>query len=140
MIHLTLSGEHHPVYDEFGSILLLILAFRHHFCLQEADLGINYHDSFVRSFLRMGCTPRQSSELTANERQHLGGWAKGLYQAGHISDEFMATCSPKEFYLLVATLFDQSLRALQAGVLDTDTVKGGFECTPNTIPQPHHSH
>ena len=58
---------------------------------------------------------------------------KGLYQAGHISDELMSTCSPKQFYLLVATLFDQSLKALQSGVLDMETIKGGFECTSQLL-------
>ena len=44
----------------------------------------------------------------------------------------MSTCSPKDFHLLVATLFDQSLRACEAGILGLDTLKGGFECNADT--------
>ena len=73
-------------------------------------------------------TPRRPTDLTELERQRLGGWIKGLYEAGAISDELMSTCTPKDFYLLVPTLFDQSLKAYQAGILALDTVKSGLQC------------
>ena len=94
----------------------------------------------MRNFLRVGSTPRLQSELTEVEREHLGDWVKGLYQADHIVDEPMSKCNPKEFYLLVATLFDQSLRALQSGFLTMDTIKGGFECMLQALSNAEHDH
>jgi mediator of RNA polymerase II transcription subunit 5 len=122
------SGEHHPVYDEFGSIFLFILVFRQHFNLPDNDLGISYSDSFVLKYIRNGRSARNPSYLTEQEYQLLGGWIKGLFETEGISDELMSTCNPKDFHLLVATLFDQSLRACEAGVLGLDNLKLGFEC------------
>ena len=55
-------------------------------------------------------------------------WIKGLYETEGIGDELMSSCSPKEFHLLIATIFDQSLLACQAGVLTQQKIKGAFEC------------
>ena len=122
------KGESHPLYEEFGSIILLTLAFRHHFTLQESDLGIGTSDSFLRTYFQNARTSRRPSELTETERQTLGGWIKGLFETNAISDELMSTCTPREFYLLIPTLFDQSLKAFQTGLLALDTVKSGLEC------------
>ena len=121
-------GEHHPVYDEFSSIFLLILVFRQHFNLQESDFGITYPDSFVLTYIRTGAEARDPSDLNDQEALRLGAWIKGLYETEGIDDEVMSKCSPKNFHLLVATLFDQSLTACEAGILGLDTLKGGFEC------------
>ena len=100
----------------------------HHFSLQDHDLGISHLDSFVLKYLRCGQVSRDPSTLTEHESQQLGGWIRGLYETEGINDELMSTCSPKDFHLLVATLFDQSLKACQTGKLGLDTLKGGFEC------------
>ncbi|MCJ1244419.1 mediator complex subunit [Trapelia coarctata] len=121
------QGEHHPVYDEFGSIFLFIFVFRRHFNLQDSDLGIGYSDSFVLKYIRNGRNARHPSDLTEQEYQLLGGWIKGLFETEVISDELISTCSPKDFHLLVATLFDQSLRSCEAGLLGLDNLKRGFE-------------
>ena len=116
------------MYDEFGSIFLLILITRHHFALQDHELGIGYQGSFILKFLRGGHLSRDPTVLSEHENQRLSDWIRGLYETEGISDELMSTCSPKDFHLLVATLFDQSLKACQAGKLGLDTLKGGFEC------------
>ena len=121
-------AEHHPVYDEFGSILLLVLVFHQHLDLPDNELGISYADSFILKYIRRGRNSRDPSELSEQEKMLLGGWIKGLFEAEGISDELMSTCSPQDFYLLVATLFDQSLKACEVGVLGLETLKGGFEC------------
>ncbi|MCJ1383049.1 mediator complex subunit [Xylographa soralifera] len=122
------AREHQPVYDEFGSILLLVLVLRQHFDLPDSELGIGYTDSFILKYIRRGCISRDPSELSEREKMLLSGWIKGLFETEGISDELMSTCSPQDFYLLVATLFDQSLKACEAGVLGLETLKGGFEC------------
>ena len=121
-------GENHPVYDEFGSIFLLVLITHHHFSLQDQDLGIDHSGSFISRYLRDGQVSRDPSILTDHESQRLGDWIRGLYVTEGINDELMSTCSPKDFHLLVATLFDQSLKGCQIGKLGLDTLRGGFEC------------
>ena len=124
-----MTGEYHPVYDEFGSILLLILILRHRFLLQDKDLGIIDPNSFLCRYFRSGSVPQIPKDMPDVDRQRLRAWIKGLYETEGISDELMSTCSPKDFHLLVATIFDQSLMACQAGVLTQDNIKGVFECT-----------
>lgn len=71
---------------------------------------------------------RSPRDLSTHENKLLGGWIRGLFETEGISDELMSMSSPKEFHLLVATLFDQSLKACQGKVLALETLKGGFEC------------
>lgn len=100
---------------------------RHRFNLQPHDLGIDSPNSFVLGYFKNACMDRSPDDLTEHENKLLGGWIRGLFES-ELSDELMSMCSPKEFHLLVATLFDQSLRACQAKVLALDTLRGGFEC------------
>ncbi|KAL2041237.1 hypothetical protein N7G274_006182 [Stereocaulon virgatum] len=121
------QNEYQPVYDEFGSILLFIVIIQHRFKLHRDDLGIESLDSFVCRYLRENPVSKSMDDLTEHENQLLGAWIKGLFVTEGISDELMSMCKPKEFHLLVATLFDQSVKACQAGVLTMDTLRGGFE-------------
>ncbi|KAL8861163.1 MAG: hypothetical protein Q9178_002379 [Gyalolechia marmorata] len=66
-------------------------------------------------------------QLSEHENDLLGGWIRGLFEAEGINDELMSTCKPAEFHLLVATLFDQSIKACQTRTLTMETLKGGFE-------------
>ncbi|KAK2777681.1 mediator complex subunit [Emmonsiellopsis sp. PD_33] len=120
-------GESQPVYDEFGSILLLVLAFKHKYGLSHQDLGISNPDSFVLRLLDHGSASQRLEDLGEKQSQNLGAWITALFIAEGISDESMSSCSPQEFYLLVATLFSQSLSACETGKLEFDTLKGGFE-------------
>ena len=101
---------------------------RHRFELQDHELGIDRSSSFMRKYLRNACVSKSPEDLTEHEKKLLGGWIRGLFETEGISDELMSMCSPKEFHLLVASLFDQSLKACQAKVLALDTLKGGLEC------------
>ena len=71
---------------------------------------------------------RSLGDLTQAQSRHLGSWISALFNAEALSDELFSSCSPQEFYLLVATLFSQSLAACETGKLDVDTMKGGFDC------------
>lgn len=122
------TGEYQPVYDEFGSILLLIAIAQHRFKLDPHDLGVDSSDSFVLKYMKQACMGRSPEDLTEHENKVLGGWIRGLFVTEGISDELMSMCSPKEFHLLVATLFEQSLKACQFKFLALDTLRGGFEC------------
>jgi mediator of RNA polymerase II transcription subunit 5 len=106
----------------------LILAFKHKYDLTPNDLGITNQDSFILRLLEKGSTSQRLEDLTEKQRQNLGAWITALFIAEVISDESMSSCSPQEFYLLVATLFSQSLGACESGKLEFETLKGGFEC------------
>ena len=121
------QGEYQPVYDEFGSLLLFVAGVKHQFHLSWEDMGIDSPDSFVQVYFKTSSASRLLTELSDHESEILGAWIKGLFETGAITDELMSTCKPKEFHLLVATLFDQSLKATQSGALPLDTLKSGFE-------------
>ncbi|ODH38206.1 hypothetical protein ACO22_02480 [Paracoccidioides brasiliensis] len=121
------QGENQPVYDEFGGILLLVLAFKHKYGLSHQDLGISNPDSFVLRLLQHGSSSQRLEDLDEKQKNNLGAWITALFIAEGISDESMSSCSPQEFYNLVATLFSQSLAACEAGKLEFETLKGGFE-------------
>ena len=121
------QSEHQPIYDEFGSILLFVAAIQRRFSLEVHEMGIDAPDSFIVQYLHSSSTTRSVRELSQHNSELLGSWIKGLFETEGISDELMSACRPSEFHLLVATLFDQSLKACQADVIGMDTLKGGFE-------------
>nr|Q5B503.2 RecName: Full=Mediator of RNA polymerase II transcription subunit 5; AltName: Full=Mediator complex subunit 5 [Aspergillus nidulans FGSC A4] len=121
------QGESQPVYDEFGSILLLVLTFKYRYDLRPWDLGIASNDSFIIKLIEQGSSSQKLDELTEKQNKNLGEWIAALFIAEGISEETMSACSPQEFYMLVSTLFSQSLGACEAGKLEFDTLKGGFE-------------
>ena len=124
------QGEYQPVYEEFGSILLLLLAFAYRYNLSAADLGIRSQGSFVAKLLSRGHLSRQLDELSEQEKGHLDGWIRGLFasDAGGLGDELMSSCPPQEFYLLIPSLFQNIVLALSAGYLTDEALKSGFEC------------
>ncbi len=123
------QGEYQPVYEEFGSILLLLLAFAYRYGLSSADLGIRSPDSFVGKLLGVGALCRPMEDLNEQEKSHLHGWIHGLFDSsGGLGDELMASCPPQDFYLLAPTLFQQLVGALSTGLLTDDMLKGGLEC------------
>lgn len=127
------QGENQLVYDEFGSILLLILAFKYRYDLSPSDIGISSNNSFLLKLFDRGTCSQKLSDLSEKQNKDLGSWITALFIAEGINEETMSSCSPQEFYLLVATLFDQSLGACESGKLDLETVKGGFECKKEPI-------
>ena len=124
----SLAGESQPVYDEFGSILLLVLTAKHRFGLDSTELGISDAESFVLRLLDQGATAKNLDELDDTAKKHLGSWITALFISEGLSDELTSSCSPQDFYLLVPTLFSQSIAACNAGKLTLDALRSGFEC------------
>ncbi|KUL84272.1 hypothetical protein ZTR_07568 [Talaromyces verruculosus] len=122
------QGESQPVYDEFGSILLLVMAFKYRYDLSQYDLGVTASSSFVLKLFERGSTSMKLAGLDAKQNKSVGDWISALFMSEGISEETWSSCSPQEFYLLVATLFSQTLGACEMGMLELDTMKGGFEC------------
>lgn len=85
-------------------------------------------ESYVVKWLRDGAEPKPVSSLGIQEQKHFRGWLKALFDNQAIDDDLLTSCSPKDFYPLVTTIFDQSIRACRHGLLATETVKQGFDC------------
>lgn len=124
------QGEYQPVYEEFGSILLLVLAFVHRYNLSIADLGIRAPDSFTAKLLSGGHLSRQFEGLSEQEKNQLGGWIQGLFdpESGGLGDELMSSCTPQDLHLLISTLFYQTVLAFSTNRLTEDSLKSGVEC------------
>jgi mediator of RNA polymerase II transcription subunit 5 len=125
------QGEYTPVYEEFGSVLLLVLAFVHRYNLSIVDLGLHNNTSFIGKLLVRGAISSSMEELSDQEKNQLDGWIRGLFnsaEGGGLGDEPMSNCPPQDFYLLVPTLFHQVVLAYSTGHLSDDALKGGLEC------------
>lgn len=124
------QGEYQPVYEEFGSILLLVMAFAYRYNLSVSDLGIVSPDSFVSKLFGQGHQSRVFDELSEQQKGHLDGWIHGLFdsEAGGLGDELMSSCPPQDFYLLVSTLFQNIVLAFSTGHLSEESLRGGVEC------------
>ncbi|KAI0810637.1 mediator of RNA polymerase II transcription subunit 5 [Xylaria sp. FL0064] len=129
------QGEYQPVYEEFGAILLLVLAFVYRYNLSAVDLGIRSSDSFVAKLLNQGQVSRPLDELTDSEKLHLDGWIQGLFdsETGGLGDELMSSCPPQEFYLLVPTLFHNMMLACDTKCLADESLKTGVEYLVDTF-------
>jgi mediator of RNA polymerase II transcription subunit 5 len=121
-----IQGESTPVYDVFGILLLLILAFKQRLCLSDSDLGIQQKDGFLAKYLASGHAEKE--KLSEVERNQLCDWIKGIYVDEGLSDEVTTNCSAQDFYLLIPTLLRQSLLAVSQGRLTSETLEGGLEC------------
>ncbi|KAG5927239.1 hypothetical protein E4U42_002434, partial [Claviceps africana] len=123
------QDEYQPIYEEFGSILLLILAFSYRYNLTAADIGITSSDSSVAKILSRAHVSRARNDLTDQEKGHVTGWIKGLFDSdsGGLGDDLMSSCPPQDFYLLVATIFQNIVVAYTYGYLSDEALKGGVE-------------
>jgi mediator of RNA polymerase II transcription subunit 5 len=119
-----IHGESQPLYDEFGSILLLIITTQRRLRYPTADLDIK---GFVLRYLDTEGADRPLEQLPENTQKHLAEWINAFYVAEGLNDELTTNCSPHEFYTLVPILVQQSLLAHNAGKLTLDALKGGLE-------------
>ncbi|ELQ36809.1 mediator of RNA polymerase II transcription subunit 5 [Pyricularia oryzae Y34] len=123
------QGEAQPFYEEFGSMLLLLLALVNRYNLTAADMGARSPDSFVAKLIGKGRLFRPLDELSPEENGHLDKWIHGLFDsdAGGLGDELMSSCPPQEFYLLIPTLFYNIVLAVSTGSLSEDSLRCGVE-------------
>ena len=129
------QGEYQPVYEEFGSILLLVLSFTHRYNLTPIDLGLRSPSSFISKLLNQGHLSRAMDVLTEQEQSHLDGWIRGLFdnESGGLGDELMSACPPQDFYLLLPTLFHHIVLACSTNNLTDEALKGGLEYLVDTF-------
>ncbi|KAI9714386.1 MAG: mediator complex subunit [Bogoriella megaspora] len=121
------QGEHQPVYEDFAGIFLLVLAMVHRYDLSKADLGVSGDQSFISQYLDKSLQSMSLNDLSPDQNNQLNSWICGLYQTESITEELMAACRPQDFYLLVPTLFDQTVLAGSSDAIKLDTIKTGLE-------------
>lgn len=124
------QAEYQPVYEEFGAILLLVLAFTNRYDLSPSDIGLYSPKSSVRRIISQAHVNRNKSQLTEQEDKHLNGWILGLFDSdgGGLGDELMSSCPPQDFYMLVAPLFYNIVAGYSHGYLTDESLKSGVEC------------
>ncbi|POR33336.1 Mediator of RNA polymerase II transcription subunit 5 [Tolypocladium paradoxum] len=129
------QGEYQPIYEEFGAILLLVLAFAYRYNLTAADIGITSTDSCITKILNRAHMSRDMDELTEQEKEHMNGWVHGLFdsETGGLGDDLMSSCPPQDFYLFVASLFQNIVVAYTYGYLNDETLKSGIEYLVDTF-------
>ncbi|KAG6201677.1 hypothetical protein E4U34_006171 [Claviceps purpurea] len=129
------QGEYQPIYEEFGSILLLILAFSYRYNLTAVDMGIMSPDSSVAKILTSAHVSRERDDLSDQEKGHVTGWIKGLFSSdsGGLGDDLMSSCTPHDFHSLVATIFQNIVVAYAHGYLKDEALKGGIEYLVDTF-------
>ncbi|KND93570.1 Mediator of RNA polymerase II transcription subunit 5 [Tolypocladium ophioglossoides CBS 100239] len=129
------QGEYQPIYEEFGAILLLVLAFAYRYSLTGADIGITSTDSCITKILNRAHMSREMDELTMQEKGYINGWIHGLFdsEAGGLGDDLMSSCPPQDFYLLVASIFQNIVVAYTYGYLNDETLKSGIEYLVDTF-------
>ncbi|KAK5171425.1 uncharacterized protein LTR77_004569 [Saxophila tyrrhenica] len=132
-IHDQDQTEFTPAYEEFASVLLVVLVAVNRYGLDRSDLGLPDSQSFVANLLQNMAISRNPTEISEEQNKQLGKWIEGLYatdeagETGGISDEVMRNCPPQAFYQLVPTLFHQTVMARKSGLLDAKTFNGGLE-------------
>jgi len=122
-----IHGESQPIYEEFGSVLLLIMTVKFRLALANSELGLLLPNGFTAQYLSSGQSERRLDQMTDGERLNLGEWLHNLYDSEGISDDVTTNCNAKEFHLMVPTLLRQSMMALSKGSLVQDKLEGGLE-------------
>lgn len=127
------QSEFQPPYEEFAAILLLVLALVYRYDISTMDLEFIGIHGYVPKLLSGLSKSIPVEDLTHDQDQQLKKWIEGLYatddqgETTGIGDETMSQCPPQAFYLLVPTLFEQSVQACSANYLALNTLKGGLE-------------
>lgn len=129
------QSEYQPVYDEFGSIVLLVLVFVHRYDLNASDLGLTSASSFIQSLLNRSGMNQTLDQLTPEQSSQIGTWINALFSSSGtgLGDEPMAQCPPQSFYHLIPTLIHHIIMAFDHGRLSLETMKNGLEYLVDTF-------
>lgn len=122
-----IHGESQPIYEEFGSVLLLLLTAKFRLHLSNDDLGLTSKNSFVAQYLSSGQAEGAASLSSGEQQRHLRDWIQNLYFEEGLSDDVTTSCSPKEFYLMIPTLLHQSMTAFRTAKLSQHKLEQGLD-------------
>lgn len=115
-------------YADYGRIYLFCEYIWKRYALDNAI------DQSSFTHMKLGETRYQSTSLTplldsmTEERKNLlGGWIAALFDAEGIGDDLMHMSTASDILVLVPSIFQNIILAVYSGILDIETVKGGFE-------------
>lgn len=113
----------------FGSVLLLVALVYKRYRMRAEDFeAIGKAGSFAVAIAAQhpgNYLVIDDSDLTDEQRDLIGGWISALYDTGGISDDLMK--SIHGLIPIVPPIFQQSIAALTAAVVDADTVRSGLD-------------
>lgn len=122
-----IHGESQPIYEEFGSVLLLLLTVKFRLNLPNSDLGLASKTGFVAQYLSSGQAEGPPSSSSGDQHRHIRDWIQNLYFEEGLSDDVTTSCSAKEFYLMIPTLLHQSMTAFSVGKLSQHKLEQGLD-------------
>lgn len=120
------EGEIQRSFEVFGSLVLFL-----RFLCARYDVDLLQFDLDAMSFSKqLACEYDRVlslEKLPLQKQESFGGWVRALFDNDGISDDLLRSMSPQELYLLLPTLFSQSIEACHSGLLSGDTAKEGIE-------------
>ncbi|KAG0275256.1 mediator complex subunit [Linnemannia exigua] len=117
--------------EGFGDVLILIMTIIRRYELAEClDSVLNEKQGFCYLWLHhtSATIPTASmSSMTADMQGLMGRWITALFDSMGISDDLIQTSKPQMLLEISPSIFEQSLAACQAGVIDATTLNGGLD-------------
>ncbi|KAG0375112.1 mediator complex subunit [Mortierella sp. AD032] len=117
--------------EGFGDVLILIMTVIRRYELAEClDSVLKEKQGFCYLWLHhtSATIPTASmSSMTADMQGLMGRWITALFDSMGISDDLIQTSKPQMLLEISPSIFEQSLAACQAGVIDATTLNGGLD-------------
>jgi mediator of RNA polymerase II transcription subunit 5 len=116
-------------FADYGSIVLFIQVVCKIYSLQKRDFqGFELDKSVcLQSIGNTSGTAVLIDDMSDDRKALLGGWITALFDAGGISDDLMRMSSIQTLIVLIPSIFQQSVAACSANLLDRDVLKGGLD-------------
>ncbi|KAG0289617.1 mediator complex subunit [Linnemannia gamsii] len=117
--------------EGFGDVLILIMTIIRRYELAEClDSVLKEKQGFCYLWLHhtSATIPTASmSSMTADMHGLMGRWISALFDSMGISDDLIQTSKPQMLLEISPSIFEQSLAACQAGVIDATTLNSGLD-------------
>ncbi|KAF9087845.1 mediator complex subunit [Mortierella sp. GBA35] len=117
--------------EGFGDVLILIMTIIRRYELAEClDSVLKEKQGFCYMWLHhtSATIPTASiSSMTADIQGLMGRWISALFDSMGISDDLIQTSKPQMLLEISPSIFEQSLAACQAGVIDATTLNSGLD-------------
>ncbi|KAF9330528.1 mediator complex subunit [Linnemannia elongata] len=117
--------------EGFGDVLILIMTIIRRYELAEClDSVLKDKQGFCYLWLHhtSATIPTASmSSMTTDMQGLMGRWISALFDSMGISDDLIQTSKPQMLLEISPSIFEQSLAACQAGVIDATTLNSGLD-------------
>ncbi|KAF9905881.1 mediator complex subunit [Linnemannia zychae] len=117
--------------EGFGDVLILIMTIIRRYELAGClDSVLKEEQGFCYLWLHHTSAtipPASMSSMTADMQGLMGRWITALFDSMGISDDLIQTSKPQMLLEISPSIFEQSLAACQAGVIDATTLNGGLD-------------